>query len=655
MKVLDIRARMLLAALLPVVLISTLLAVFFMSVRSDDMQESYLARTRSLARQLALASEYGLFSGNEVQLRALAQGALREPDVRWVALFDANGTRLVSVGDEGAPNPLVFDAREGQGMDAVRGLDLLSQPIFASGLKLDDVYEDAASRAVDSKRLLGQVRVTFSRQTLYDRRHTMMLLGALIGGLGLLFGMVLAAFLSRGVIRPIMRISALIEHIRQGDFAAVWESRSRADAQTGDPLHELQLNLYQMADRLAFVRDDLEHQVTLATQALREKKEEAEVANMAKSRFLAAASHDLRQPIHALGMFVTRLAQLSHDSQTRTLVDQLEASVRAMQNLLDGLLDISRLEARAVQVNKRPFALGPLLEQLKHDLERTADEKGLRLRIRPSALWVHSDATLVYRVLLNLASNALRYTDRGGVLVAARPHGAGQQVRLEVWDSGIGIAPEHREAVFNEFYQVANAARDRTKGLGLGLNIVRRTVSLLGHRLDMVSGLGQGTRFALLLPRVAPQPVLFLQAPAELVSADDLRGVAALVVEDDELVRAALMALLQGWGLQVYEASGMFEAVNLLEAGCQPAVIISDYRLQDGYDGLQVVHELRRLLKSSTPACLMSGDTDAELMQAAKHVGLTLLHKPVRPAKLRSLLRRLVVNPQADQRDDDLP
>lgn len=655
MKVPDIRLRMLLAALLPVVLISTLLAVFFMFARFDDMQESYLARTRSLARQLALASEYGLFSGNEAQLRALAQGALREPDVRWVAVFDVNGKSLVSVGDDGGLNLLSLDGREGQGIDTVRGLDLLSQPVFASGLKLEDVYEDFAAPAVDTTRLLGQVRVTFSRQTLYDRRHIMMLLGALIGGLGLLFGLVLAAFLSRGVIRPIMRIRALVECIGQGDFAAVWESRSRAAVLEGDPLYDLQLNLYQMADRLAFVRDDLEHQVTLATQALREKKEEAELANMAKSRFLAAASHDLRQPIHALGMFVTRLAQLSHDSQTRTLVDQLEASVRAMQNLLDGLLDISRLEAQAVLVNKRSFALEPLLEQLQHDLERTAAEKGLRLRIRSSSLWVHSDATLVYRVLLNLASNALRYTDRGGVLIAARPCDAGQQVRLEVWDSGIGIAPEHQEAVFSEFYQVANAARDRTKGLGLGLNIVRRTLALLGHRLDMVSGLGQGTRFAMLLPRAPPQPVQLLQAPAEIVSADDLRGVTALVVEDDELVRAALMALLEGWGLQVCEASGMLEAVKLLETGCQPAVIISDYRLQDGYDGLEVVRELRRLLKSSTPACLMSGDTDAELMQAAKHAGLTLLHKPVRPAKLRSLLRRLVVNLQADQRDDDLP
>jgi signal transduction histidine kinase len=655
MRMLDIRLRMLLAALLPVVLISTLLAVFFVFVRFDDTQESHLARTRSLARQLALASEYGLFSANETQLQSLVQGALREPDVRWVAVLDGRGNRLVSAGDETGMDALAFDGREGHGVDALRGLDLLSQPVFASGLKLDDVYEDVAMRAGNPPRLLGQIRVTFSRQSLNDRRQTMMLLGAVIGGLGLLFGMVLAAYLSGGVIRPIMRISALIERIGQGDFAAVKEARSQALTQAGDPLHDLQHNLYRMADRLAFARDDLEHQVILATQALRQKKDEAELANMAKSRFLAAASHDLRQPTHALGMFVARLTQLKHDTQTRTLIDQLEASVRAMQNLLDGLLDISRLEAQSVTVNKRPFALGPLLLQLQHDLERTAADKGLRLRIRPSLLWVHSDATLVYRVLLNLASNALRYTERGGVLIAARLSDGGRQVLLQVWDSGIGIAPEHHEAVFKEFYQVANSARDRTKGLGLGLNIVQRTVELLGHPLAMVSALGQGTRFSLSLPPAAAQAGLGAPVVAENSSADDLHDVVALVVEDDELVRAALAALLGGWGLRVFEANGWLEAVQLIESGCRPQVIISDYRLQDGYDGIEVVRCLRGLLNTVTPACLMSGNTDAALMLAAKNAGLTLLHKPVRPAKLRSLLRRLLIHPLPDQRDDDLP
>ena len=650
MRVLDIRARMLLAALLPVALISTLLAGVFLLARFDDMQESYQQRIRSVARQIALASEYGLFSANQAQLMALTHGALREPDVRWVAVLDSQGTMLASAGNKGGKHSLVFGTQETQAFDAQRRVDWLAQPVFASGIKLDDLFLDAVGKTDDLPAQLGQVVVEFSRQSVDDRKQAMLLLGAAIGAVGLVFGMLLAVVLSRGVIHPIMRVTHLIERIGRGDFSAASEVRATVEA--GDPLHDLQSNLHQMAGRLASVRDNLELQITLATQALREKKDEAEQANQAKSRFLAAASHDLRQPIHALGMFVTRLAQLSHDAQTGQLISNLEASVRAMQNLLDGLLDISRLEAKAVQVNMRPFALAVLFEQLQQDLTQTALDKGLYLRIRPSSVWVMSDATLVYRMLLNLVGNALRYTERGGVLVAVRPVQGGELVQLQIWDSGIGIAQEHQSVVFTEFYQVANSARDRTKGLGLGLNIVQRTASLLGHPLSLASRPGCGTRFTLTLPVAGIQTDAVAFPSAEKGLPDDLLGVLVLVIEDDELVRRALVGLLGGWGLRVAEAQGFQDARQQVADGVVPAVIISDCRLRDGHDGIDVVHLLRTQLGRVIPACLMSGDTDPGLMQAAQVAGLTLLHKPVRPAKLRSLLRRLVL----DQREGvDLP
>lgn len=220
-------------------------------------------------------------------------------------------------------------------------------------------------------------------------------------------------------------------------------------------------------------------------------------------------------------------------------------------------------------------------------------------------------------------------------------------MQLQVWDSGIGIAPEHQSAVFTEFYQVSNAARDRTKGLGLGLNIVQRTASLLGHPLHLASRLGVGTRFSLTLPVVGSQVDLVALPQADKGVPDDLRGVLVLVIEDDELVRCALVTLLGGWGLRVIEAPGFQEARQQVADGAVPDVIISDYRLRDGQDGIAVVQRLRTQLGRSPPACLMSGDTDPGLMQAAQVAGLTLLHKPVRPAKLRSLLRHLVL----DQRD----
>lgn len=645
MKTPDIRQRMLLAALLPVSLLSVLLSVVFLMARFEDITETYQLRTRSVARQLALASEFGLFAGNQQQLQTLALGALREPDVRWVGILDRQGKTLVSAGETRGEELPPFSSFEKQVFDAQRLLDVLAQPVFASGIKLDDLYEDASKLEPGQAVPLGQVVVKFSRQSMLEQKRDILWLGGLISALGLLFGIVLALRLSAGVIRPMMRVSHLIERIGNGDFSAA--SRIQAQTPERDPLHDLQENLIQMADRLAYVQQNLEQQVSTVTQALREKKEEAERATEAKSRFLAAASHDLRQPVHALGMFVARLAQLPHDGQTSQLIGNVEASVRAMQKLLDGLLDISRLEAKAVQIKLKKFPLQDLFERLAQDMAPLAQDKGLQLRIRPCQVWVRSDPALLYRILLNLVGNALRYTEQGGVLLACRHAGASAQATIEVWDSGLGIAPEHQEAVFKEFYQVNNPARQRGQGLGLGLNIVQRSCQLLMHPLTLSSRLGVGTRFQV---NVRKELAGLVPTPAPVTSEqqmqDGLTGT-VLVIEDDDLVRRALVDLLQSWGWMVAEARGLKSALHLIQEGVLPGLIISDYRLDDTLNGILVITQLRQQLARFIPACLISGDTDRELIQAAQAAQLTLLHKPVRPAKLRSLLRHQLM----DQRD----
>jgi len=653
MKVLDIRARMLLAALLPVLLISLLLAAFFMLVRVDDLELSHAQRNRALARQLALASEYDLFSANHAQLQSLMMGALQESDVRWVGVYDNQGHKLVSAGYESGNSPLVFNAQESHGFDASRGLDWLAQPVLASGIKLDDLYQGVAAEHSAKPQHLGQVQLVISRQSLHDRRRDMLLLGALIAALGLGFGLLLALFLSRGVLRPIARVTRLVECLGRGDFAQAQAEAMLTGAR--DPLQDLQHNLHRTASQLAVARDELEQQVLLATRSLREKKDEAEQANRAKSRFLSAASHDLRQPIHALGLFVTRLAQLSHDAQTQQLVSQLQASVRAVQVLLDGLLDISRLQSLTVPL-PQPVSVAELLAQLQGDLAPAALEKGLKLRIRPTTLWVKTDAALIYRVLLNLTSNALRYTHSGSVLVTARLSGASQQVLLQVWDSGVGIAPEHQEHIFEEFFQVAAGTHgNHGRGLGLGLNIVQRSVKLLGHGLQVRSALGCGTRMTLCLPREEAQVALVNRTGAlwqpllDSPLADDLLGQAVLVIEDDALARAALLALLEGWGMQVFAADSLAQASGLIAAGCRPALIISDYCLHGAQDGIGAIAALRAQLGQAVAACLVSGNTEAGLLQLAQNAQLTLLHKPVRPAKLRSLLRRLLMQQRTPQ------
>lgn len=640
MKALDIRARMLLAALLPLGLISTLLAVWTLVSRFDDLQATYDQRNLLVARQISLASEYGLFTGNQPQLQALVTGALHEADVRWVAIVDRNGRILAAGGDQRLAVPLDLPSNETRGAVPQLHVDWVRQPVLPSATPLDDLFDGSAAPTPQSRAILGQVVVSFSRQPLDDRRLNLLLGGGLIGALALLFGVLLALWLSRGVLRPVARIARLVEQIGQGDFDQV--QLQRALAVPSDPLYRLQLRIHQMADQLQRARDELQQQVEVATRELRDKKDEAEAANLAKTRFLAAASHDLRQPTHALGLFVSRLAQLDHDAPTRQLVEHLESSVLALQNLLDGLLDLSRLEARAVQVNVQGLSVAHLLDQLVQDVGDVAKSKGLVLQVHPSTAWVLSDATLVYRILLNLVNNAIRYTEHGRVLVVARVRASRQQLDLQVRDTGIGIAPEHQHAVFDEFYQVANAARDRAKGLGLGLSIVRRTADLLGLPLRLKSRLGVGTCVTLTLPLVSGVQTQGVPPAVDEGAQTGLDAVDVLVLEDDALVRQALTAVLQGWGMRVSEAASLAQARAQVATGFVPQVIVSDYRLQDDVNGIEAIGVLRSDLHRAVPACLMSGDTLPTLAQQAQQAGLSLLQKPVRPAKLRSLLRRLL-------------
>ena len=648
MRALDIRMRILLAALLPVTLVAVLLSVVFMLARAADNAQAHGERTRSLVRQVASASEYGLFSGNRSSLQAIATGVLRDKAVRSVRIMDAQGLVLAGAGVPQHTMQALAAGQEGERLDLAGNIDLLWQPIAPTQIKLDDLFEEEPSRAASPPAPLGQVVMEVSRESLVQRNREMLAVGLAVSLLGLLFGGFLAVRLGKGVMQPIARVQRMVARIGAGDFSA------RTPFRHNDSLRDLQRGLNEMADRIESGRDELEQRIRAATAELREKKEEAEIATLAKTRFLSAASHDLRQPTHALGMFVARLAHLTQPPQVALgpgqaeishLVVNLDAAVRAMQDLLDGLLDMSRLDAGAVPVNVRAMSVDALFDALRDSLGAVAQGKGLRLRVRPSPLWVLSDPVLLQRILLNLLGNALRYTQTGTVLLTCRPSGAGERVRIEVWDSGIGMAPEHQQAVFREFYQVGNTERDRAKGLGLGLNIVQRTARLLGHPLTLRSAAGRGTRFSLELPLALAEPASAAVPVADAVAAlTGFDGLRVLVVEDDAMVSQSLADLLQAWGCEVRVAAGRQEALACLAlhgGDFFPDVIVSDYRLREGEDGIEVIAALRHASMHKVAACLMSGDTDEGLMALARETELTLLHKPVRPAKLRSLMRHL--------------
>ncbi len=399
-----------------------------------------------------------------------------------------------------------------------------------------------------------------------------------------------------------------------------------------------------MADYAKELQSEVQRQTLALQQAtadLREKRDEAEQANLAKSRFLAAASHDLRQPAHALGMFMERLDQVAVDPQFRGLVTSANAAVREMQDMLDGMFDLSHLDAESTQAQIQTFPINDLFDALRNGLTNEALAKGLRLRIRPSSAWLRSDASLLRRILLNLVGNAIRYTRHGTVLVACRPTQGGTHVRLEVRDSGIGIAPEDHEKVFQEFYQVANPQRDRRLGLGVGLSIVERCCALLSHPLSLRSRVGEGTCVSITVPVTNARPGVFDKDALLWPAPGESGNRHVMLIEDDVMGRDALTGLLQSWGYSVVAAEGAQMAVEMLQRDQPPSLIISDLRLGGGINGIEAVQMLREAAGQQIAACVISGDTDANVRLQVQTAGLVLLSKPVRPAKLRSLLRYL--------------
>lgn len=631
MKWSDIRTRVLLAAWLPVLMVGIGLSVAFLLGRSSDLNESYQQRARSLARQLASSSEYGIFSSNELQLYSICLGATKEPDVRSVDIFDVQGNLITRVGAPLRNRPHMGGV-ESSTHDPAVNQDALVQPVLSSQIGLDDVFESPARALPKTDQLLGHVVLVMSRQSLTLLEHSMLLLGALITLGGLLLGSGVAFLIARGVIQPIQRVTRQVARLEGGELGY------RAQVQVNDPFAALQRGLNSMAQHLQDSQQLLEFRVEKATQELRAQKESAEEATQTKSRFLAAASHDLRQPAHAMGMIVTRLMQFSHGDEETKVLEQLSASVRAQQDLLDSLLDIAQLDAGAVKTSIQALSIAEIFTSLAYGFQAQAHAKQLNLRIRHSQLWVLSDPVLLTRILLNLVQNALRYTDRGGVLVACRAVRGHQFARIEVWDTGVGIAPVHQKAIFKEFFQVGNSERDRSKGLGLGLGIVERTAQLLGHRVAVTSILGRGSRFSIELP-LAPHPhPSDRPAVQPAVTLNDLQGVRLLVIEDDALVSQAMVMMLSSWGCDVLQASSIKEALRAFHGGPSPQLIVSDYRLRAGENGLHAVRAIREAAAAQVPACIMSGDVGSNLASVCREAGIHFLQKPVRAETLRRLI-----------------
>ena len=389
--------------------------------------------------------------------------------------------------------------------------------------------------------------------------------------------------------------------------------------------------------RMRFENEELVRLLQAREGEAQAARERAEAANLSKSAFLAAASHDLRQPLHALSLLLSTLQERTREPEASALLAKIATSADSLDTLFKGLLDLSRLDAGSVTPEYKPVALGPLLLRLENDFRPLAQAKGLAFACAASNAWVTSDQDMLERLLRNLLDNAVKYTERGRIEIGVEADAA--RVQIKVRDTGIGIDTRHRERIFEEYYQIRNPERNRRRGIGLGLAIVKRTCELLGHAIRVQSEPGRGSTFELELARCAPAP----RSPSEDDraigrSTESLRGLVVVVVDDDAEVQEATRTLLEGWACRPVVCASSAEALSELERqGLKPEAVLADYRLAGAENGLEAIGRLYQRY-GDVPAAIVTGEINAVDLKVPDSMPVVVMQKPLRASDVRNWL-----------------
>jgi signal transduction histidine kinase len=634
---LGIRNRILLAALAPAFLVVLLITGVLVAEQQKQSHLDQYRRLAALARQLAAAAEYNIFVGDHERLRNLLDAALAEPDVRAAAILDARGQVLASTvpGTQLPHSEEIIDGFS-PALQSEEDSHWHGHTVRASNYGEDDLFAGLQGAQAPP---LGLLLLQVSNQSLNDelRRHA--LTASLAALLILLFGVLLALALSRDLIRILGEIGRVVEGIGEG------RTQLRVQHIGTDELGHLAEGINEMALAVAQTQEDLAHRIEKATLSLRRERDEAEAASRARSRFFAAASHDLRQPLQALGLFVDRLERDAADSPLQPRVGKIAHAVQGLQGLLDTLLDYSRLEGKVYRVERRPVHSAEVIRRVMDDCGEMARARQLELRARPGDCWLLTDPALLHRILLNLVSNAVRYTQSGGALIACRS--GPTHARIEVWDTGAGIPDDAQQAIFEELVQLDNPERDATKGLGLGLAIVRRTADLLEHPLQLCSRVGQGSRFSITIPLA---PASLGQADNEAPSDNPLENARILLVCANPEEQAELLTQIDGWGSTVSVAANADEGAGWIVSRGVPDLVVWD--AQGGAAGSELALAMIDWLCTRTncrlPALIISSGPVPTPETPPGGPQRLVLARPFRPARLRALLTRALTPQTTD-------
>ncbi len=494
--------------------------------------------------------------------------------------------------------------------------------------------------------------LTYDASTQYPGSSPQLATALWRNGILLLAGLAAVAisgwWIAMRAIKPITELTHAIERIGEGEEV-------RLEVERGEILGRLQRGVNEASQALARSRNRMESELGRTSVELADKNARLEAASQSRSRFLAAASHDLRQPLYALTLFSSALRAGETDPTKLTRVLRIEECVASLDQLFSELLDLSRLEAGVMHAAMCDVRVDDVFDEVSRNFRIMAESRGLRLIVRKTDAWVRTDRTMLGRILNNLVSNALRYTDTGGVLLGVRHQDSGR-VRIDVWDSGRGIAQEHQQRVFDEFYQVARNSDhqgERQRGLGLGLATVQKLAKLVDCQVQLASWPERGTRISILLAPASAAPTS--RIPEQVDIPLDISGLRVLVVDDEPNILEGLRALLEQWGCDIRAAESEAQALELLSGWDHaPDLVISDLRLREGRSGVDVLRAVARHYgqdpqKPGFARLLVTGETRSDRIGEIAASRIPVLFKPVSPQKLREAMLASVFAARAHQ------
>jgi signal transduction histidine kinase/CheY-like chemotaxis protein len=607
-------------ALAPTLITAVLLVTMLTRHQLLTLQAMGRSTADAIATQTASISTEPLRSLQRRELVRIAQSTGALPNVTHVQIRAADGEILADVLDHNGTHPE----------------DSLT------------MVRDVIDRDQPSQPALGSVLVEVSLTEAIAAQHSSLRNAIIALAISLFFAVVIGWQAARWISAPLRRLARAVHELGRGDRGVAVEISDQTE------IGELQRGFNSAALALFDMQRGMEREIEQATIQLAHKNSALEAASVAKARFLAAASHDLRQPLYALTLFSSALAVDENDPVRLDRIAHIQECVQALDHLFSELLDLSRLETGAMQVEISEFPLDNVFDEVSRNFRMIAEQHDLRLLVRTTRQWVRSDRSMLARILNNLVSNALRYTHEGGVLVGAR-RGPGGTLRVDVWDTGVGIEAENQTRVFDEFYRVeqhADQERDdgQRRGLGLGLATVQRLAELLDIRVVLKSRPGRGTLFSFLLPLVATQQVLEKRREQPVL---DVSGMRVLVIDDEPAILSGIRYLLKSWGCDVATAEDRAQALEAVdEWSMPPDLVISDLRLRDGESGLDVLAALDHHFEGSTghpfPRLLITGETRSDRLREIMAAKIPVLYKPVSPEQLREAMMAIWTSSRAE-------